>query len=533
MSFGNWFACRTLLATCLVIAAALSCSAFSLGQEQPRVGFGQLPPSAGSNTGFGQLSGSNTGTTGQPQEIRQSNPNFLVRADVNHALRSYREGDTLSITVAAEVDAYLYVLYKQADGQIFQVFPNSTRSDNRVRAKQAVQIPDSEDLFRWVVGAPFGKETVKVLASKEPLTELSNPESRAKFFNPVSTNTLKGIQLELGKQSQAWAEDTIDINSYAAGDQQDRAGARRFGLFIGIGQYEYIQRTQKNEAGKSEQIYEPNHRDARTMAGVLQEVGRLNGQRLLTNSEATRNNVEQAITEWLPSVSRAGDTVILYFSGMAMPISQAAGVQADGIVLPLYDFMTANTLTALRKQREENKISTSHANQLKNAEQLVSAAGSSNEANIAVVRQWGITDDVFAHWLQGLAGRQIVVVLDAPYASAFGPQASGSSDPLAGGVARLGNLGQQEIVLLGACGGQMFDVLRSPQSLSLMTELLVQSLRDAGGALSVEEAYRAVAKKTEERLEEINQKLRAAGKDAISYRPYLVNKCVQPVYLKP
>lgn len=532
MACGNWIACRAALTLCLLPIFVWVGSTASIGQETPRIGFGQEPPATPSKPSFGQLPGSGA-ATGQPQDIRQSNPGFLVRADVNHALRSYRAGDALSITVATEADAYLYVLYKQADGQIFQVFPNATRSDNRVKAKQAVQIPDSEDLFRWIVGAPFGKETIKVLASKEPLPELSNPENRAKFFNPVSSNTLKGIQLELGKQPQAWAEDSVELNTYAAGDEQDRTGARRFGLFIGISQYEYIQRTQKNDAGKSEQVYAPNHRDARTLAGVLQEVGRLNGQRIITNAEATRANVEEAVTEWLPSVSRAGDTVLFYLSGLAMPIAQAAGVQSDGIVLPLYDFMTANTLSTLKKQRGEGKISTSHARQLNSAEQLASAASSNNEAALAVVRQWGISDEIFAHWLQGLAGRQVIVILDAPYASAFGPQADGSSDPLAHGVARLGSLGQQEIVLLGACGGQVFDVLRSPQGLSLMTELLIQSVRDASGSLSVEEAYRVVSKKTEERLEEINQKLRAAGKNAISYRPYLVNKCVRPALLRP
>ena len=520
MSCGNWFPCRALLAMCLSTGVAVVPLTASLGQE---------PPGAGAKPGFGQLPGTSSGATGQPQDIRQTDPGFLVRADVNRALRSYREGDALSISVAAEVDAYLYVLYKQADGQVFQVFPNSTRSDNRVRARQAVQIPDSEDLFRWIVGPPFGKETIKVLAAKEPLPELSQPENRAKFFNPVSNATLKGIQLELGKQPRAWAEDSVEIDTYAANDQQDRAGARRFGLFIGLGQYEHIHRTVKNDDGKSEQIYEPNHRDARTLAGVFQEVGRLSNQRIITNTEATRANVEQAVTQWLPAVSRAGDTVLLYFSGMAMPISQAAGVQSDGTVLPLYDFMTASTFAALKKQREDRKISATHAQQLNSAEQLASAARSNDQAAIAVVRQWGISDDLFAHWLQGLAGRQVVVILDAPCASAFGPP----SEPLAGGVARLGNLGQQELALFGACGEQMFDVLRSPQGLSLMTELLIQSIRDASGPLSVEEAYRVVSKKTEQRLEEISQKLRAAGKNAVAYRPYLVNKCVRPVLLKP
>jgi hypothetical protein len=51
------------------------------------------------------------------QTARNRQPAFLVRAEVNHATRDYREGDALSVGVASEVDAYLYVFYQQADGK--------------------------------------------------------------------------------------------------------------------------------------------------------------------------------------------------------------------------------------------------------------------------------------------------------------------------------------------------------------------------------------------------------------------------------
>ena len=105
------------------------------------------------------------------------------------------------------------------------------------------------------------------------------------------------------------------------------------------------------------------------------------------------------------------------------------------------------------------------------------------------MRHWAVSEDLFAHWLQGLSGRQVVVILDSPCASAFAPR-DGSSGPMSGGVSRLGTLGQEEIALLGACGEQLFDVHRDPQGLSLMTELLIESIRGASGRLSIEEAPR-------------------------------------------
>src|SRR5687768_16546251 len=65
-------------------------------------------------------------------------PSFMVRAEANNPTRTYREGQGLSLKVNSEQDAYLYVIYQQADGQAFQIFPNSKQKDNRVKAGQAV-----------------------------------------------------------------------------------------------------------------------------------------------------------------------------------------------------------------------------------------------------------------------------------------------------------------------------------------------------------------------------------------------------------
>ena len=58
-----------------------------------------------------------------PAEIRQRQPAFYVRADVDHVTRTYRDGDSLSVTITSEADGFAYVLYKQADGKVFMVFP--------------------------------------------------------------------------------------------------------------------------------------------------------------------------------------------------------------------------------------------------------------------------------------------------------------------------------------------------------------------------------------------------------------------------
>lgn len=74
-------------------------------------------------TAFGQSSNDNVSA------IQQQAPSFLVRAEVNRESRDYREGDSFSLSVVSEVDAYVYVIYQQADGQAYQVFPNSAQQN--------------------------------------------------------------------------------------------------------------------------------------------------------------------------------------------------------------------------------------------------------------------------------------------------------------------------------------------------------------------------------------------------------------------
>ena len=92
------------------------------------------------------------------QAARNGEPAFFVRADVDRPSREYREGDVLYVNARCEVEAYLYLFYQQADGELRVIFPNVAQRENRIPAKQVVQVPAREDLFRWVVGPPFGKE---------------------------------------------------------------------------------------------------------------------------------------------------------------------------------------------------------------------------------------------------------------------------------------------------------------------------------------------------------------------------------------
>ncbi|OYV83318.1 MAG: hypothetical protein B7Z73_16175, partial [Planctomycetia bacterium 21-64-5] len=364
-----------------------------------------------------------------PEAIRQERPSFFVRADVNHETRTYREGDGLTIRVTCEADAFVYVVYKQADGKLYQIFPNSDQPQNRVRARQAVQIPADDDLFRWAIGAPFGKELIKVIASTEPIDPLAEAGLCKAFFNPLSAEELKGVEFALGDRDPVvWAEDQIEIVTHPRDANVAASGAKRWGVFIGVANYEFSAESEEATRGTWRMNLPACHRDARRMAESLRDVGQLSGVRTYTNEQATRQNIEKAVIGWLPSVSLPGDTVIVYFSGhggqVADDNNDEPADKLDEFLLP-YDFMDLSILKVLRKRALENRLPDGLKARVEHARQMVVRAGSEEKGDAELRRKMGITDDLFGHWLQRLAGRQVVVAIDACHSGGFATREKG------------------------------------------------------------------------------------------------------------
>ena len=470
--------------------------------------------------------------------IQQDQPDFLVRADVDRFTNCYREGDALLIRAVCEVDAYVYVLYKQADGEVYQIYPNSSQPENRVKARQAVAIPGPDDLFRWVIGPPFGKEIIKVIASQEPLQALSDPEFRRARFNRVWPEQVKGIELELGKeQPPPWAEDTVEIQTFPKSHEFEATGSRRYGLFIGVGEYEFAEQYKAATNGKGSINSPPSNRDARRMAKVLGELGQLSDYRVLANDTATRENIEAAITGWLASRSRPGDTVFIYFSGMTMRMPKGF------VYLLPYDHIPGEVFTELLKQYNQGQLDRGLIPRVETILSLVRSRGESLPSGRSpAVEALSISDVVLTHWLQRLAGRQVVLIFDVPSAGAFAPKTKDlSSDAdssmfksLETHIARLNELGQREIALLAACGARQHAVARVPYDVSGLTLFLELSITEAAGPLTLDEAHKTCVDRMATGGEEINRDRQAQGLRPVPFhRPLLFNCCTKPVYLKP
>ncbi|HRX79423.1 MAG TPA: DUF4384 domain-containing protein [Pirellulaceae bacterium] len=479
--------------------------------------------------------------SGLRNDLFNDQPSFLVAAQVNSPNRDYREGDVLNLQVVAEEDAYLYILYQQADGQTFQVFPNKFQPDNLVKARQSVRVPAETDLFRWVVGAPYGEETIKVIATKEPVDVLANPDFIKSRFNPVEKETLKGIEVELGKAEPVrWAETDVTLHTYANTSPPAAESARRWGVFFGVSRHmltPYVIAANGKDAGSDLLAC---HRDAQQLAEAMRTAGRLDGVKVFTNETATKANMHAAITEWLPSVSRPGDTVVIFYSGHTGQIPDQNGDEADEqdeLIIP-HDFIGGEELESLQKLYAEDRLS---ANERTFVEKLV--AEFKDKPLIELYEATGVSDDAMARWVQRLDGRQLIFISDSCHSGGFATaeanfkslQPNFPFDLMRGEAARLKDLGQQNHVLMCAAHANEVAAERVTRDLGVMTFSLIQFLNESRGSQTMEAGFKFCQTEMAKYFDAWNQALEEAGiEDRVTpSHPFFINYSTSPVMLKP
>lgn len=533
----------------VLTAIVLACAALPLLGQNPL----PAPPAPGANP------------APTPAEIRQEQPAFYVRAEVDHPSRHYREGETLSLKITCEADAYLYVLYQQADGQVFQIFPNSGQPENRVKGKELLQIPAADDLFRWQIGAPFGKEAIKVLASKKPLPELADPELRRQRFNPVPTEAIAGVKQALATDVPAkdWGEVDIDITTHDLNESAPKSVARRFGVFFGASEYEFNAEMAAASRDKRGLNLATPVTDVRTVSDLMRQQGKLDEVRVYTNAQYTRAAMQRVLTDWLPKVSSEGDTIVVYVSGRGSAMPDDNGDEADGwdeLLLP-HDFLKFDVLHALWLRLAQGRLDPSLKPRVTALVARLESAGikfgpemtekDQDEAELLVWRWTSISDDLFGRWLQALSGRQVVVILDAAMAQGFadgkrtptttkGIEPPRTFDFLDREMSRLKDIGQTNQALLAASYPSQFPLEQvAERDLSLLTYYLTACLERDTGTVNLKRAYAdcdAGMKRyfASQDFQAINRRLEGLGQQPLSpFAPILVDYCEPDVVLKP
>jgi hypothetical protein len=104
-----------------------------------------------------------------------------------------------------------------------------------------------------------------------------------------ATAAAPGVELELGAEKPAaWAEHDVAIHTYPRGSGEGIPGARRYGVFCGVADYQFNADRERASKGKAHLNLPACHRDARQLVEVLREVSQLSDLRFYTNELATR-----------------------------------------------------------------------------------------------------------------------------------------------------------------------------------------------------------------------------------------------------
>ncbi|MEM8944463.1 MAG: DUF4384 domain-containing protein [Planctomycetota bacterium] len=485
--------------------------------------------------------------SGTLEEVQNASPSFMVRVSVDKPSRTYHDGEVLKLTATSERAGYLYAYYQQADGATYQIYPNKAQPDNRILAKTSIQLPTAEDRFRWVVAPPFGAERIKAVVSTEKLTAADKQDLEASLFSPVGEEDLKGLRTELISKSPAeWAEHSIDVFTLPAPEPPKKKN-KRYGVFCGVAQHRYHYIIDAVSEGKEGLNLLGCDRDASVLADLLKSTGNLEEVRVLVNQEATRQNFERAVTQWLPSVSKAGDEVFVFFSGHTGQIPDDGSDEADGQdeLLLTHDFAGPAMLGYLFEQQKANKLDQAGIEQFKQLLRLAGirpgAANQPSDAQITsnIMRATGVSDDALGRWIQTLDGRRVIVILDSCYSAGYAEiekSFTTTSDPsrvdfLDTEMGRLKDIGQADALLLASSSvkkesrarGDDFPDGRGP--FGAMTSYLVEALIRDNNSLSMQQAF-------EHCQNGLREYFRGAPEDIV-HEPFLIGNNGDMIMLRP
>ncbi len=98
---------------------------------------------------------------------RPSPSGLTVRAWLDGGKESYRIGETVTVFVRPNRDAYITLLDVGTSGKVHIIFPNRYQRNNFVPAHAVLRVPPEGARFRIRVGGPVGRELIKVIATRD------------------------------------------------------------------------------------------------------------------------------------------------------------------------------------------------------------------------------------------------------------------------------------------------------------------------------------------------------------------------------
>ena len=134
--------------------------------------------------------------------------------------------DKLSFTVKSARDGYVNVLLEGPDGALMQLFPNTQSIDNRIKAGQALTLPQAN----WVLDTaePAGPEHFLVVVSQHPREFSALSNKREFYFLTLPTGETASALAAQWKRSTPMLLGTPAAKAACEGAACDEYGAARF-----------------------------------------------------------------------------------------------------------------------------------------------------------------------------------------------------------------------------------------------------------------------------------------------------------------
>ncbi|MBT8119107.1 MAG: DUF4384 domain-containing protein [Gammaproteobacteria bacterium] len=105
--------------------------------------------------------------------------------------QQFVEGDEIQFLLSLGQDAYIYMFYMDASGIITQILPNANQPSHFYSAGYFLTIPEYENLYRFTISAPFGEESVWIIASDQSITLPESLVSLQDIRNTIKHSSIK------------------------------------------------------------------------------------------------------------------------------------------------------------------------------------------------------------------------------------------------------------------------------------------------------------------------------------------------------
>jgi hypothetical protein len=241
----------------------------------------------------------------------------------------YQFGEKLVIKVWSERSGYLTIFDFWPDKTAHIIFPNQYYQNNWIEGGKWYTIPGDLFPFEFQVAPPAGEEVLFAVVTEKKIDYIpSQYYEFTKVFPELpggATQAAEAISrgLEVLPQGEWWG---AAMCFFRAGSVPQSEG---WGLFIGLNRYEYAPLSWVTLDGGSYRLPDLTYAmaDAQALAAAL--TATFSQQRVLTDGQATRQAIKEAITVWL-SQAPPQALVLLYFAGHGGRVRDKDGDEADG-----------------------------------------------------------------------------------------------------------------------------------------------------------------------------------------------------------